>query len=379
MNTLSTASDFDFDLIHAQVKNGIGRITLNRPQALNALNLPMVRFLYQVLDQWQKDDEVKEVRIRGSNKKGPFGAFCAGGDIRFFHQAACSGNPELEDFFTEEYSLNFLIANYKKPYIAFMDGIVMGGGMGISQGASIRLVTENSLLAMPETGIGLFPDVGGGYFLSRCPGFMGEFLGLSGQVLHAADAIALGLADFYLPSHLQADWFGSDNLISALITFDSINLQKPSESDALWFERLNDINKCFSAQSVQEIIDRLNLLQTEWSILLSQQLAKKSALMLAVTLEQIRRARNMSLAEDLIMERNLVRHCFATLHLNRLGAFTETVEGIRALAIDKDHSPHWQPQKLEDVSQEMVLGFFKSPWPDSFHPLSKILVNSSLS
>lgn len=134
MNTLSTVSDFDFDLIHAQVKNGIGRITLNRPQALNALNLPMVRFLYQVLDQWQKDDEVKEVRIRGSNKKGPFGAFCAGGDIRFFHQAACSGNPELEDFFTEEYSLNFLIANYKKPYIAFMDGIVMGGGMGISQG-----------------------------------------------------------------------------------------------------------------------------------------------------------------------------------------------------------------------------------------------------
>lgn len=379
MNTLSTVSDFDFDLIHAQVKNGIGRITLNRPQALNALNLPMVRFLYQVLDQWQKDDEVKEVRIRGSNKKGPFGAFCAGGDIRFFHQAACSGNPELEDFFTEEYSLNFLIANYKKPYIAFMDGIVMGGGMGISQGASIRLVTENSLLAMPETGIGLFPDVGGGYFLSRCPGFMGEFLGLSGQVLHADDAIALGLADFYLPSHMQADWFDSDNLISALITFDSINFQKLSQSNALWFERMHDINKCFSAQSVQEIIESLNQLQTEWSILLSQQLAKKSAVMLAVTLEQIRRARNMSLQEDLIMERNLVRHCFATLHLNRLGAFTETVEGIRALAIDKDHSPHWQPQKLEDVSEEMVQGFFKSPWPESFHPLSKILVTSALS
>lgn len=363
-----------FDLIHAEVKNGIGRITLNRAKALNALNLPMVRFLNQTLSQWQQDDSVKEVRIRGSNKNGPFGAFCAGGDIRFFHEAACTGNPELEDFFTEEYSLNFLIANYKKPYIAFMDGIVMGGGMGISQGASHRIVTENSLLAMPETGIGLFPDVGGGYFLSRCPGYMGEYLGLTGQVIKSADAIALGLADYYLDSHSLPEFFEAPEFLTSLQTFDSNILQKRSESESVLLSRLTDINTCFSANTIHELFDRLNQLKTPWASEVISLLEKKSALMLAVSLEQIKRARKMNLAQDLVMERNLVRHCFATHHQHRLGQFTETVEGIRALAIDKDHSPQWQPSTYKDVNDEMVQAFFQSPWPDDFHPLSHLLV-----
>lgn len=362
-----------FDLIHAEVTNGIGRITLNRAKALNALNLPMVRFLNQTLWQWQQDESVKEVRIRGSNKNGPFGAFCAGGDIRFFHQAACTGNPEIEDFFTEEYSLNFLIANYKKPYIAFMDGIVMGGGMGISQGASLRIVTENSLLAMPETGIGLFPDVGGGYFLSRCPGYMGEYLGLTGQIIKSADAIALGLADCFIESHLLPEIFDSSELIADMQTFDSNNLQKQSELQSVLLGQLTDINYCFSAKDVHELFDRLIQLKSPWANEIINLLEKKSALMLAVSLEQIKRARNLNLAQDLVMERNLVRHCFATLHLNRLGGHTETVEGIRALAIDKDHSPNWQPKSYKDVSEEMVYAFFQSPWPDAFHPLSHLL------
>ena len=157
----------------AQVRGQVGCITLNRPKALNALSLGMVRDLMTVLLNWQSDPRVLAVAIRGSNKEGAFGAFCAGGDIRFLHQAGSTGNPEIEDFFTEEYALNHLIHNYNKPYIAFMDGIVMGGGMGISQGAALRIVTERTKMAMPETAIGLFPDVGGGYFLSRCPGHVG--------------------------------------------------------------------------------------------------------------------------------------------------------------------------------------------------------------
>ena len=175
----------------AEVRGKLGMITLNRPKALNALSLGMVRDLLATLLAWQKDESILGVAIRGSNKEGVFGAFCAGGDIRFLHAAGSSGNPQLEDFFTEEYALNHLIHSLGKPYIAFMDGIVMGGGMGISQGGSLRIVTERTKMAMPETAIGLFPDVGGGYFLSRCPGAVGEWLGLTGDTIGAGDAVAL--------------------------------------------------------------------------------------------------------------------------------------------------------------------------------------------
>ncbi|MDD2546398.1 MAG: 3-hydroxyisobutyryl-CoA hydrolase, partial [Burkholderiaceae bacterium] len=188
----------------SEVRGQMGLITLNRPRALNALSLGMVRELMAVLLAWKDDARVLAVAIRGSNKEGPFGAFCAGGDIRFLHQAGTQGNPLLEDFFTEEYALNHLIHNYPKPYIAFMDGIVMGGGMGISQGAALRIVTERTKMAMPETAIGLFPDVGGGYFLSRCPGRAGEWLALTGETIGAGDAVALGLADGCLPAEQQA-------------------------------------------------------------------------------------------------------------------------------------------------------------------------------
>jgi len=182
----------------AEVRGATGFLTLNRPGALNALSLTMVRDLTTVLLHWASDPAVQSVVLQGQGREGKPPALCAGGDIRFFHQAALAGDPRLEDFFTEEYALNHLIHRYPKPYIAVMDGITMGGGMGISQGASLRIVTEHSKLAMPETHIGLFPDVGGGWFLSRCPGHVGEYVAMTGETLGAAEAIEVGLADVHV-------------------------------------------------------------------------------------------------------------------------------------------------------------------------------------
>ncbi len=370
------------DVSHERVGH-VGLITLSRPQALNALSLAMVRELTQVLIDWQHDPQVWAVAVRGSNKQGPFGAFCAGGDIRYFHQAALAGDASLEDFFTEEYSLNHLIQNYPKPYIAFMDGIVMGGGMGISQGAALRVVTERTLMAMPETQIGLFPDVGGGYFLSRCPGHSGEYLALTGQVLHGADALAVGLADVCVPSgDLSALWdalgnpsWSSGEALLAGLQAQADKLQRAgavqNAARPSWFDA--QLDNVFALPSVGEMVQSLTRLaagQAEcWAEHTLQALRHRSPLMLAVSLEQIRRGRHLNLADDLRMERDLVRHCFHTDHLQRRGAQTETVEGIRALAIDKDRQPQWQPARIEDVTPDIVAPFFVSPWPAQAHPL----------
>ena len=363
--------------IRSEIKAGIGLITLDRPKALNALSLEMVRDLYTVLVAWRDNPEVEAVAIRGSNKEGPFGAFCAGGDIRFFHSAAVANDSALEDFFTEEYRLNHLIFSYPKPYIAFMDGIVMGGGMGISQGASLRIVTERSKLAMPETNIGLFPDVGGGYFLSRCPGASGEYLALTGQMMLGADAITLGLADKLVDSayigtlwdDLTAD--PSLSVADRLSTLqERLEASTPVYHQPIWMD--NGIDSCFAKATVPDIVQALIDLDSDWARDCLNTLRQRSPLMLHVVLEQIHRARHMTLANDLRMERDLVRHCFYTEHLDRSGHSSETVEGIRALAIDKDHSPQWNPSRIEDITEEMVTPFFTSPWSDQEHPLADL-------
>ena len=377
---------FTSDVLHERAGH-VGLITLDRAHALNALSLSMVRELTHVLTQWQQDPQVWAVAVRGSNKQGPFGAFCAGGDIRYFHQAALAGNASLEDFFTEDYSLNHLIQNYSKPYIAFMDGIVMGGGMGISQGAAWRVVTERTLMAMPETHIGLFPDVGGGYFLSRCPGHSGEYLALTGQVLHGSDALTVGLADVCLPSDaLPALWdtLSNSNFSSAEALLADLQSQAARTQLAVtvnnapapsWYDA--QLDSVFALPSVGEMVAVLTRLasgQSEgWAAHTLQALRQRSPLMLAVSLEQIRRGRHLSLADDLRMERDLVRHCFHTDHLQRRGTQTETVEGIRALVIDKDRRPHWQPERIEDVTPDMVAPFFASPWPEQAHPLRHLI------
>jgi enoyl-CoA hydratase len=362
-------------LVLAEIRGRVGCITLNRPQALNALSLDMIRSLSATLLAWADDPMVLAVALRGMGKEGPFGAFCAGGDIRFFHRAALAGDPALEDFFTQEYRLNHLIHTYAKPCIAFMDGIVMGGGMGISQGASLRVVTERSKLAMPETGIGLFPDVGGGYFLSRLPGHLGEYLGLTGRVLSGAEALAIGLADAYIESaRLAGLWesLGQTPFESgeAVQRWCESHAQKhPPRADSLGAAERQQIDAVFSMDSVGTMVATLEAADDAWSTQTAATLRQRSPLMLHVVLEQIRRARGLGLADDLRLERDLVHRCF---HL-RPGAASETVEGIRALAIDKDHAPRWQPAAIEQVTPAEVAAFFISPWDAALHPLRALV------
>jgi enoyl-CoA hydratase/carnithine racemase len=355
-------------------RGSCGLITLNRPKALNALSLPMLRELLSTLQAWRDDPAVLLVAIRGSNKVGRpgtpeslFGGFCAGGDLRFFHQAALAGDPSLEDFFTIEYTLNQLIHDYPKPYIAFLDGIVMGGGMGISQGAKVRIVTEHTKMAMPETNVGLFPDVGGGYFLSRCPGHVGEYLALTGEVIGADDAIRFGLADVKLEAaRLPALWdalaaqaFQHSAQVEAWLASNLIAACARPDWAGGQFDHF------FSLPDMLQIIRALEAAEGDWARKTAATLRKRSPLMLHVTLEQIRRARSMTLADDLRMERGMMHHCFYL----RPGDRSETVEGIRALVIDKDYEARWKPAKIEKITPDMVAPFFESPWTAETHPL----------
>ena len=359
----------------AEVRGSGGFITLNRPQALNALSLQMIRELTAALLEWRDDDRVERVALRGMGRQGPFGAFCAGGDIRFFHQAVLAGDPRLEDFFTEEYTLNHLIHGYPKPYIVFLDGIVMGGGMGISAhggDTSLRIVTERTKMAMPETNIGLFPDVGGGWFLSRTPGRLGEYLGLTGAVIHAADALHAGLADAYLPGNAMAELvdtlrsraFADGDAVLACIdaaTAAHRGVCVPAQSQLAALR--DDIDRLFAGATVTDIVAAVSDAGTDWAAQTAAMLRGRSPLMLNVTLEQIRRARTMTLEDELRMELDMMYYVF------RHG---DGVEGIRALAVDKDHAPKWQPPRLDEVSRERVRAFFDSPWAHGEHPLAAL-------
>jgi enoyl-CoA hydratase/carnithine racemase len=374
MNPLSLSKSSHW--LHAEVRGNMGLITLVRPQAMNALSLDMIRAMTSALLEWESDDQVTAVIVRGATAEGRSVAFCAGGDIRFFHQAALTGDPRLEDFFNEEYRLNHLIYNYRKPYVALMDGICMGGGMGIAQGGRIRVVTERSKLAMPETHIGLFPDVGGGYFLSRCAGRFGEYLALTGKPLNAADSIALGLADVAVQSE------GLSALVEALCdqphaheaqvratiqSRSSDSIAQPSSQSVL--KQQGAIDSHFCHESVQAIEASLQADPSEWAQSTLGVLRKQSPLALGISLAQIQRARAMNLAQALRLERDMVRNCF---HI-RPGAASETVEGVRALAVHKDHTPRWNPATIAEVTPAMVQEYLASPWPPHAHPLRDLI------
>ena len=346
--------------------SALGQITLDRPAALNALSLPMIRALSRQLLDWRDDPSIQAVILRSSAPR----AFCAGGDLRFFHEAWCSGQhggrQALEDFFTEEYRLDHLIHYYPKPWLVIMDGMVMGGGMGMAQGGSscVRIVTERTRMAMPEVNIGLFPDVGGSRFLSRLPDHIGMYLALSGEAINALDAVRIGLADFLLPStHLPA-LFDSLQQVShgdyraciaaAAATNSTSGVE---ESLSAHSER---IAQHFGQDSVAAIIDSLRRDDTPFARRTLAAMMQRSPLMLCVTFRQLKTARNMSLAECLRMERSMMQHCFE---------HGEVLEGIRAAIIDKDKKPHWQPAHLDAVTDAMVDQFFQPAWPEHQHPL----------
>jgi enoyl-CoA hydratase/carnithine racemase len=355
--------------IDTVINNRIGFINLNRPKALNSLSLDMIRSIMQTLLLWKDDANVHAVVIQSANEKG----FCAGGDIRFFYTAGQSspqlGSALLEDFFTEEYALNYLIHHYPKPYIAIMDGVVMGGGMGLAQGSApsrIRIVTERARMAMPEVNIGIFPDVGGSYFLSRVPGKIGTYLGVTGDTIGAADALYANLADIFIPSaELPAlrDYLTSttyDDCHAAVREFAMpFTAQIESIESMLSVER-DTIDRHFSCTSVSDIMTSL---AHDSSLFAKNALAlmrSRSPLMMCVTLEQIRRGASMTIADCLRMERNMIRHCFER---------DEAFEGIRAVVIDKDNAPKWIPASVDEVIPEMVSAFFAPVWPAYAHPL----------
>lgn len=358
--------------IRITIDHGLGCLTLDRPQAMNSLSLDMIRTMTQALSAWRTDENVHAALINSSTPK----AFCAGGDIRFFYDVGIAGlrggSALLEDFFTEEYALNHLIHHYPKPYIALMDGIVMGGGMGITQSsaaARIRIVTERTRMAMPEVNIGLFPDVGGGYFLSRLPGQIGTYLGLTGEIAGAADALYADLADVFIPrKELPA-------LLALLASVKDRQYRQAIDEFAAPFAEQIDpanstlakqrdlIDRHFSHDNVAAIVESLKQDDDPFAKKTLDSLLQRSPLLVCVSLEQIRRSANMELADCLRLERTMVRRCFE---------HGEVLEGIRALVIDKDHTPQWRPASLAEVSQEMIAPFFESAWPAYAHPLREL-------
>lgn len=355
------------NFVQLHIHNHIGFITLDRPKALNSLSLKMIRTITLALLDWTQNADVHAVVIHSSHER----AFCAGGDIRFFYDAG-TANPQgdsalLEDFFTEEYALNYLIHHFPKSYISLLDGVVMGGGMGIAQsgpGNQLRIVTERTKMAMPEVNIGLFPDVGGSFFLSRCAGAIGTYLGLTGDIIHAADAIYAGLADVYLPStQIPA-------LLELLNTTDESDIKsclrkfaapfQPETGESRLSTERDTLDRHFSHYTVNSILRSLKTDTSAFSSNAFTLMQSRSPLLMCVTLEQLKRGKLLNIAQCLRMERTMVRHCFK---------HGEVLEGIRALVVDKDMKPVWRPEYLAEVTSELVQGFFAPVWPDHAHPL----------
>jgi len=360
------------DLVLTEVSGHTGIITLNRPSALNSLTLDMVRTMTSALLDWREQSDIHCVMVRSSSEK----AYCAGGDIRFFHQkgkaTATEGAALIEDFFTEEYALNHLIHHYPKPYIALMDGVVMGGGMGIAQAgpaARIRVVTERTKMAMPEVGIGLFPDVGGGHFLSRANGQLGTYLGVTGEMIGASDALYAGLADVFVPAAelpaLQALVIASSagTLREAISRFAAPFASQADPASSRLAGMRESIEHHFSGNAINELMASLSADSSEFAAKTLETMRKRSPLMMCVTLSQLRRAATMTIGDCLRMERTMVRRCFE---------HGEVIEGVRALAVDKDHAPKWNPTTLAEVTPAMVERFFESAWPAYAHPLRSL-------
>lgn len=325
-----------------RTEGSLGRLTLNRPKAINALNITMIRQMTAALEAWRHDSDIDIVLIDGAGERG----LCAGGDVRALYDEIVAGHPERTlDFFRAEYTLNAMIAEYPKPVVAFADGVTMGGGIGLAGHAAIRVVTERSKLAMPETRIGFTPDVGGTYLLGRAPGRIGEYLGVTGTTMSGSDAIYAGFADYYVPSaHLdelrealakRADPTSPSELV---LLFDETPEPSPLVAERAW------IDEVFSADTIGEVAQRLSERQEGAASATAALLTELAPTGLAVTLEAVREAREGDLRAALEGEYRRVLW-FGAHH-------PDLVEGIRAQLVDKDRSPKWKPATIAELAPD---------------------------
>ena len=347
------------DDILIRVDGHAGFISLDRPLALNALTLPMVHAMTEALLAWRDDDAVKCVVIDHADGRG----FCAGGDIAFLRNSAINdGGVSGRKFFHDEYQLNHLLFTYPKPVVAFMDGICMGGGVGISQPARFRVATENTKFAMPETGIGLFPDVGGGWYLSRLEGRVGQYLALTGSRVAGAECLALGLATHYLPSSalVEAKAQIASEDVEHLDGILSTLSETPPASKIV--ETLLQINRHFASDQFEDILESLEGDESEWAMKELAALRTKSPQTCKVALRQLAESLKLTdFADNMAMEyriasRVLVRPDFA--------------EGVRAVIVDKDNAPQWDPATAEGVTEALVDAIFAPlPVQEEWKPL----------
>ena len=330
------------DTVIARRDGRIGRIMLNRPKALNAIDLPMIRACSRALDGWREDPHVHAVVIEGAGDR----AFCAGGDIRALRQYELDGeHHRAEAFFREEYELNLAIATYPKPYIALIDGICMGGGIGVSVHAPYRVATEHAAFAMPETAIGFFPDIGATFFLPRLPGEIGTYLGLTGARMQGADAVHAGLAThFTRREDLPA--------LSRALAEEGPGALGPQGASLPTFSLAPDraaVDHCFGADSVPGIVQRLEVLGDDWAAKTLDTLRTVSPSALCWTLAALRRGADLTLpqcqAAELALTRTTMRH-------------PDFAEGVRAMVVDKDRQPRWQPARIKDVDPAAIAAMF---------------------
>ena len=331
----------------------LGVVTLNRPQAVNALTAGMASAMLEQLTRWADDDAVAAVLVRGAGDRG----LCAGGDIVAIYRDMLDGGDATAGFWAEEYRLNLLISEYPKPYVAFMDGLVLGGGVGISAHGSVRIVTERTRMGMPETTIGFVPDVGGTLLLSRSPGESGTHAALTGAHLSGADALFLGLADHVVPSASLAELevaLESEPADAAVARFAGEAPNSVLAAQREW------IDACYSADDAEEILRRLRAAGGEAADA-ADTIESKSPTAVKVALASLRRVRDLSLEEALEQEYRVGL---------RFLAGPDFREGIRAQVVDKDREPHWQPARLAEVSRNDVESYF-APLGDRELQLSK--------
>ncbi|TAK68990.1 MAG: enoyl-CoA hydratase/isomerase family protein [Actinomycetota bacterium] len=333
----------DDDLLSG-VERGVGRIVLNRPKAMNAITTPMAAELDRLLAVWGADPGVRAVVISGAGERG----LCAGGDVRAMWESSRGDGVAAREFFRTEYRMNVHFAQFGKPILALMDGVVLGGGLGVSGHASVRVVTERSYVGMPEVTIGFVPDVGGTYLLSRAPGRFGSYLAMTGVGVGPADAITCGLADYHVPADrlddLVAAVVGGADPAAAAANLATAPVEGELPSLRAW------IDSCFAAPSAVAVVAALRAATDPRAVATAELIETKSPIAVAVALESIRRAAALPDLAAVIEQEFRVSCAFTRSH--------DLVEGIRAQVVDRDRSPRWSPPRLSDVSPEDVASYF---------------------